>query len=233
MHLNMGNQREAIPDQIPQHPSQAEDIDGEITLGKLMEGEKIDLSIIMRWAEAVNKYAYELTPPPEPPLEFEEPTPSEIKNVLVSEYSSEELVILIGWYWYHSGKNKYIFREDRSKEQENETRSVGEIKKSYPIIHRFDTELDRINMNGLKISVCSQDLGGIDWNHVEQVERSEGEAAIFYPPDMKDVAVLLFDNGRGYYCCHSEGDVNPVDKWFRTEFNNWVEENIVPLQFDE
>lgn len=228
----MNGQREAIPEHIPQHPSGIEEVAEGLSVGQLMDGGGIDMSIIMKWAEYVNEYAYELTPPPELPTGFEDLTLSQVRDIPLSECSAEEIVMLIGWYWYHSGENEAIFHKDNPEEKQNEHQTVEDIKKEYRIIHRFDTKLDRININALAMSIYSEESDGIDWDGFNRVEGSETEGAVFYPPTVEDTAVLIFNNGRGYYCCQSDVDVKPVDQWFRTEFENWSEEGIVPLQLD-
>lgn len=228
----MNSQREAIPEDIPQHPIDTHDIADDFTLGQLMNGDEINLSIIMQWAGYINEYAYELTPPPERPAEFDDLTLSQVKDVLVSKCSAEQIVMLIGWYYYHSGENKEIFHKDNPEEQQKETQTVEDIKKEYRIIHRFDTKLDRINIDALAMSIFSEESGGIDWDGFDRVEGSASEGAVYYPPSVENAGVLIFNNGRGYYCCENERDVKPVNEWFRKEFERWSEENIFPLQPD-
>jgi hypothetical protein len=228
----MGSQEKAIPEDIPQHPYEMENVNEDTTIGQLMEGVGVNSSIVMKWAGSVNKYAYELTSPPELPSKFEALGLDQVKETPLSECSSEEVLALIGWYWYESGENKEIFTKGNNKQKER--KEIPEIKKYYSITHRFDTELDRVNIQSLGMSIYSKESGGIDWSGFDLVDGAEEkEGAVYYPPNVEDGVVLMFSNGKGYYCCHSEGDIKPIDEWFRTVFNNWSDEGIVPLQLND
>ncbi len=226
----MRNHDHTIPDQIPDHPSEAEECADDLTLGQLMDGDGIDLSTVMTWAECVNDYAYAVAPPPALPSKFDHLSVSQVRELPVSSCSSEDLIRLIGWYWYHSGENKSIFHKGHPEAPQEAIQTVEEVTRDYNVAHRFDTKLDRLNVDALAMSVYSEDGGGVDWDGFTHVEWTNGDAAVFYPPAVSEAVVLVFDNGRGYYCCQSEADIKPVDEWFRTALTEWNSESIVPLQ---
>ena len=229
----MRNHDHALPKQIPNHPTQGDENANDLTLGQLMDGDGIDMSTVMTWAECVNEYAYALAPPPELPSEFDQLSLSQVTELPVSSCSSEDIVRLVGWYWYHSGENESIFHKEHPEASQDAIQTVEEIKQDYNLVHRFDTELDRINVDALAMSVYSEDGGGVDWDGFTHVERTNGDAAVFHPPVVSEAVVLVFDNGRGYYCCQSEADIKPVDEWFRAALTEWTTEGIVPLQVDD
>jgi hypothetical protein len=230
--MYMTHQREAIPEDLPRHPSEVEGIDEKTTIGQLMDGGSIDLSIQMKWAGSVNEYAYELTSPPGLPSKYEGSSTDEVKQIRISECSPGEIVALIGWYWYTSGDNKAIFNKEDKKAQQRDAQNIEEIKQKYSIIHRFDTGLDRVHLQALCMSIYSKETGGIDWDGYDLVDGDQ-EAAVCYPPNVEDVSVVIFNDGRGYYCCHSEADVKLVDEWFRAEFSDWTDSGLTPLQLDD
>ncbi|WP_135852220.1 hypothetical protein [Halorussus salinus] len=113
----MCSQNEAIPDDLPPHPCREEQIGDSITIEQLVEGDEIDLSVVMRWSEYVNEYASEITPPPELPTRFEESTVEQVEHTRLSDCSTDEIVALLGWHFWHESGEKKLFHDDEPEKK--------------------------------------------------------------------------------------------------------------------
>ncbi|WP_053948607.1 hypothetical protein [Halolamina sediminis] len=224
----MGYQADAVPDDLPPHPSQDGPLTGSTDIEQLVSGNGVDSTTVMRWSEYVQAYANSVTPPPGLPERFED---ADIATVQLSDCSLEELVALAGWYIWHESDARDLFFESGPTDDRYE--SVEAVKKSHPIVHRFELDIDRVHPQALAISMFTQDSGELRSRSFDTIEGADGGAVVYYPPPVDDAAVVLFHDGRGYYCCHTEAAVEATDDWFRAEFEAWREAGIVPLQFDD
>ncbi|MFC7081512.1 hypothetical protein [Halorussus caseinilyticus] len=105
----MGYREDAIPEELPQHPSRDGTLGDDVTIGQLNDGDGIAGELLMRWSGVVNEYAHALSSSPEPPSRFEDSSVEEVRDVPIGECSTDELVALIAWYWYQSGERESLF----------------------------------------------------------------------------------------------------------------------------
>ena len=111
-------QNEAIPDDLPAHPCREECLGDSVTIRQLVEGDEVDLSLVMRWSKYVNEYASEMTPPPGLPARFEDPTVEQVESTRVSECSTDEIVALLGWYLWHESDETELFQDGPEETEE-------------------------------------------------------------------------------------------------------------------
>ncbi|MFC6736385.1 hypothetical protein [Halolamina salina] len=225
----MAYQPDAIPDDLPPHPSREGPLSEDTEIERLVSGDGVDSTVVMRWSEYVRAYASSITPPPGLPARFED---ADVATVRLSDCSPEEVVALAGWYIWHESDARDLFYESGPTDDDR-YESVEAVKRAHPIVHRFDLDIDRVHPQALAISMFSQESGELRSRSFETIEGSEGGTVVYYPPPVDDAAVVLFHDGRGFYCCSTEAAVEAVDDWFRAEFEAWREEGIVPVQFDD
>ncbi|WP_143414204.1 hypothetical protein [Halovenus aranensis] len=65
----------------------------------------------------------------------------------------------------------------------------------------------------------------------------DGQAAVYYPPDIDFSAVLFFQTGWGYYCCQAPPDIERIQEWFKNELEAEAESgdslvNLPDLEFE-
>lgn len=229
----MSYQPEAIPDDLPPHPSEAGAVDGKLTIEEWVDGDGVDPTVTMRWSGHATEYARALSPPPGLPPRFEDSPDRQVKDTPLSECTPEEIVALTGWYMWHESDARDLFEPNDPTDRRDDPPTAEEFVRTYRIAHRFDTDHDRVHLQALGMTIYSREDGGVDWTGFDLIDGDEREAAVYYPPNPDDAAVLLFDDGRGYYCCRREADVETVDEWFRAAFDRWTDEGLVPVQFDD
>ncbi len=110
-------QNDEIPDDLPPHPCREEQLGDGVTIRRLIEGDEIDPSVVMRWSKYVNEYASEVTPPPELPTRLEDSTVEQVENTDVSDCSTDEIVALLGWHFWHESGERELFRDDEPEER--------------------------------------------------------------------------------------------------------------------
>lgn len=98
----------------------------------------------------------------------------------------------------------------------DEPEPVTELLEEYNIISKFETEVGRVNVQALGMKIHPREHGQGSYEY-DLLDRMDGQAAVYYPPEIDFSAVLFFQTGWGYYCCQSPQDVEPVKSWFQTQ----------------
>lgn len=112
----------------------------------------------------------------------------------------------------------------------DEPDQVTEFLDEYGVVSKFETEISRIHVQALGMKIHSLDYGRGSYEF-DVLEEMEGQAAVYYPPDIDFSAVLLFQTGWGYFCCQSPRDVEQIQEWFQDELEEEAkgEDSLVDL----
>ncbi|MFB6241959.1 MAG: hypothetical protein ABEJ36_04105 [Candidatus Nanosalina sp.] len=110
----------------------------------------------------------------------------------------------------------------------DEPKPVTEYLSEFSVTEPFETDLDRVNVQSLGMSIHSLEHGRGTYDY-ELLEGMEGGAALYDPPPDFS-SVLMFETGWGYYCCQSPQDLEEVRGWFEENFSEYAEAEITPIQ---
>lgn len=98
----------------------------------------------------------------------------------------------------------------------DEPEAVTEFLDEYSVASRFETEIGRVNVQALGMKIHPREHGRGSYEF-DLLDGMDGQAAVYYPPEIEFSAVLFFQTGWGYCCCQSPQDVEPVKSWFQTQ----------------
>jgi len=98
----------------------------------------------------------------------------------------------------------------------NEPEPVTEFLGEYNVTSKFETDIGRINVQALGMKIHPSEQRSVSYKY-DLLDGMDGQAGVYYPPDIEFAAVLFFQTGWGYFCCQSPRDVEDIHEWFKNK----------------